>query len=104
MIVCSCNFITSQEIEAVITEFLDLDEWQLITPGKIYHAMKKRGKCCGCFPGVIDIIIRTSQAYHARKQSPQDKVLPFIQRIREEHQRCETVRRLALLRKSQKVA
>lgn len=104
MIVCSCNFITSQDIEDVITGFLDLDEWQLITPGKIYHTMKKRGKCCSCFPGVIDIIIRTTQAYHAQKQSPQDKVVPFIKRIRDEHERCETARRLAILRKIQKAA
>lgn len=104
MIVCSCNFITSQEIEEVITGFLDLDEWQLITPGKVYHAMKMRGKCCGCFPGVIDIIIATSQTYHAQRQSPHDKVVPFIQRIRDEHERCETARRLAILRKIRKAA
>lgn len=104
MIVCSCNFITSQEIESVITDYLDQDEWQLITPGKIYHAMKKRGKCCGCFPGVIDIIIRTTEAYHVSRQSPPDKVVPFIQRIRDEHARCETARRLAFLRKTQKAA
>lgn len=104
MIVCSCNFITSQDIEDLITSFLDVDEWQLITPGKIYHAMKKRGKCCGCFPGVIDIIVRTTEAYHLRKQSPQDKIIPFIQRIRAEHEKCETARRMAMLAKIQKAA
>lgn len=104
MIVCSCNYISSKEIEEVITGFLDQDEWQLITPGKVYHAMEKRGKCCGCFPGVIDTIIKTTEAYHLQKQSPSDKIIPFIQRIRDEHERCETIRRLAALNRLRKFA
>ena len=95
MIVCSCNFIAMQEIEAVIVSFLDDDEWQLITPGMVYHAMAKRGRCCSCFPRVIDTIISVSADYHRRKATPEDKIVPFISRIREEHERCETVRRMA---------
>ena len=52
MIVCSCNVITEKEISDVIISFLDEDEWQLVTPGKVYHAMAQRGRCCGCFPVV----------------------------------------------------
>ncbi len=66
MITCHCNIITHQEIEQVITDMLDADCWQLIVPLKVYHAMEKRGKCCRCFPNVIDIIIRVTEDYHAR--------------------------------------
>lgn len=104
MIVCSCNVIALREIEDVITGFLDADEWQLITPGMVYHAMAKRGKCCSCFPRVIDTIISVSEAYHRRKATPEDKIIPFIARIREEHDRCETVRRLAKSAKMRKAA
>ena len=47
MLVCSCNFITVKEIEDVINALLDEDCWQLIVPAKVYHAMEKRGRCCG---------------------------------------------------------
>jgi len=103
MIVCSCNVIALREIEDVITGFLDADEWQLITPGMVYHAMAKRGKCCSCFPRVIDTIVSISEAYHRRKATPEHEIVPFIARIRAEHDRCETVRRLtksARLRKA----
>lgn len=95
MIVCSCNVIALKEIEAVICGFLDEDQWQLITPGMVYHAMAKRGRCCSCFPRVIDTIVTISADYHRRKATPEDKIIPFITRIRQEHERFETVRRLA---------
>jgi hypothetical protein len=69
MITCHCNHITRAEIEAVVLEFLADDPWQLIVPNKVYHAMSKRGRCCGCFPGVIDIIIATTRQHHAGDQS-----------------------------------
>ncbi|MEQ8400200.1 MAG: (2Fe-2S)-binding protein [Roseitalea porphyridii] len=104
MIVCSCNVIARAEIEAVIESFLECDEWQLITPGMVYHAMARRGKCCGCFPRVIDMIVEASEAYHRRKATPEDKIIPFIRRIREEHDRCETVRRVARTAKMRRAA
>lgn len=99
MIVCSCNVITDREIKEVIIGFLEQDAWQLITPGKIYHAMAQRGRCCGCFPGVIDIIIATTEAWHRDKQTPEAQIIPFILKIRSEHERCETVRKLAQMRR-----
>lgn len=104
MIVCSCNVIALREIEDVIVGFLKADEWQLITPGMVYHAMAKRGKCCSCFPRVIDTIVSVSEAYHRRKATPEDKIIPFIARIRAEHERCETVRRIARTVKPRKAA
>ena len=99
MIVCSCNVITEKEISDVIISFLDEDDWQLVTPGKVYHAMAQRGRCCGCFPGVIDIIVSTTETYHRQKQTPDAVIIPFIQKIRIEHERCETVRKLSRIQK-----
>ena len=39
--------------------------------------MTARGKCCGCFPGVIDIIVETTEHYHGLMQSPAPKVVGF---------------------------
>ena len=70
MITCHCNIITEAEIEQTIIDLLDQDRWQLIVPAKVYHTLSQRGKCCRCFPNVVDIIIRTSDAYHARVATP----------------------------------
>ena len=39
-----------------------------------------------------------------RKATPEDKIVPFIARIREEHDRYETVRRIARAAKPRKAA
>ncbi|MDA4633188.1 hypothetical protein NZA98_19125, partial [Escherichia coli] len=69
MLVCHCNIITQKEIENTITELLDADPWQLIVPAKVYHAMQKRGRCCGCFPTVVETIIKVTEEYHLRHGS-----------------------------------
>jgi hypothetical protein len=95
MIVCSCNVIMKKEIEEVITGLLEKDAWQLITPGVVYHAMKQRGRCCGCFPNVIAIIVETTERFHRGLETPEAEIIPFIQKIRAEHERCETARMIA---------
>ena len=82
MLVCSCNFITDSEIRDVINAFLEEDCWQLIVPGKVYHAMQKRGRCCGCFPNVVDIIVSTTQEFHSKRNSSDEKVVDFMERLR----------------------
>lgn len=82
MLVCSCNFITDSEIRDVINAFLEEDCWQLIVPGKVYHAMQKRGRCCGCFPNVVDIIVSTTQEFHRKRNSSDEKVVDFMERLR----------------------
>lgn len=104
MIVCSCNVIAMAEIEGVITGFLEADEWRLITAGMVYHAMEKRGKCCSCFPRVIDTIIRVTEDFHRRRATPEARILPYIARIRSEHERCETARALARQRRLRRAA
>jgi hypothetical protein len=82
MLVCSCNLITDKDIKEVITSLLDEDCWQLIVPGKVYHAMQKRGRSCGCFPNVVDLIVKTTEEYHAVRQSQGDDVVVFIERLK----------------------
>ena len=95
MMVCSCNLITDKEIKEVITALLDEDCWQLIVPGKVYHAMQKRGRCCGCFPTVVDLIVKTTQEYHATRQSEGEDVVVFLERLRafEEEQKSALIER-----------
>ena len=57
MIVCHCHVITKAEIKEIVYELLDGDPWFHLTPGSVYHALGKRGKCCGCFPSVIDYLV-----------------------------------------------
>ncbi|WP_158598470.1 (2Fe-2S)-binding protein [Notoacmeibacter ruber] len=98
VLVCSCNLITSQEIRDVITEMLDQDPWRLIVPVQVYHAMEKRGRCCGCFPAVVDLIVETTEAYHERLATPAADVVDFIGRLRTKHALVEQKRREARAR------
>jgi bacterioferritin-associated ferredoxin len=90
MLVCSCNFITEKDIRDVITSFLDADPWQLIVPGKIYHAMEKRGRCCGCFPNVVDLIVETTTNYHRALNEPETEREAFLARLRAFEQEQKT--------------
>ena len=56
MIVCQCNILTRGEIESAVERLLEEDPWRLIVPSTVYHAMRQRGRCCGCFPDVVAII------------------------------------------------
>ena len=95
MLVCSCNVIAVAEIEEVITDLLDEDCWRLIVPAQVYHAMNKRGKCCGCFPHVVDIIVRVTESYHRKQESAEAEIISFIDRLKEKHLQCETARLIA---------
>jgi bacterioferritin-associated ferredoxin len=99
MIVCSCNIVTRKDIEQVVVDFLNEDEWQLITPGKVFQAVSARGKCCGCFPGVIDIIVETTENYHTLMNSPAPKVVDLLARIADQRVRMESAKRRAAARR-----
>ena len=92
MLICSCNVISKADIENVIRTFLDEDPWHLITPGKVYHAMKKRGQCCGCFPNVINIIVAEIENFHRDAETPDAEIMPFIARLRSEYQRTQSLK------------
>jgi hypothetical protein len=82
MMVCSCNLITDKDIKEAIVALLDEDCWQLIVPGKVYHSMQKRGRCCGCFPNVVDLIVKTTEEYHAAREFQGEEVIDFIERLK----------------------
>jgi bacterioferritin-associated ferredoxin len=107
MLVCHCNVITDREIERVVIDLLDADPWQLIVPAKVYHEMGKRGVCCGCFPNVVDIIIRVTETYHL-KHGADETALGDIRRrldtIRVRHRRIAGEGRSTGHRKAQRSA
>ena len=82
MLICHCNIITEKEIEQTIVRLLDEDPWQLIVPAKVYHAMAKRGRCCGCFPNVVETIIRVTEDYHARSVTSGADIVSHLDRVR----------------------
>lgn len=83
MITCSCNYLTSADIERAIIEMLVADPWQLIVPGKLFKEMSARGKCCMCFPNVVEIIVKTTERFHSERRSDPAKV---------RHLQCEMTR------------
>jgi hypothetical protein len=83
MLICHCNIITEKEIERAIIDLLDSDPWQLIVPAKVYHYMKKRGRCCGCFPNVVETIIRVTEDYHVRSEAGGVDIVSHLARVRE---------------------
>jgi len=50
VIVCHCNFITKADLEGAVREILKEDPSARLEPQFVYAHLKKRGKCCGCFP------------------------------------------------------
>lgn len=95
MIICSCNILMEEEIREAIRSLLKADPWQLIVPVQVYHEMGKRGKCCGCFPRLVDVIVETTQKFHLDMQTDEQKVIQFISKLKEKHHQCETARMLA---------
>src|SRR5690606_10296663 len=83
MLICSCNIITDKEIEQAIISLLDEDAWQLIVPSKVYHRLAQRGRCCGCFPNVVELIIKVSEEYHRRAGRGDSEVITFLDRVRD---------------------
>lgn len=82
MLVCHCNVITQNEIEEAIIALLDADPWQLLVPAKVYHSLQKRGRCCGCFPNVVETIIRVTEEYHGRAEPAGDEIVSHLDRVR----------------------
>lgn len=95
MIVCHCNLIMKSEIIEVIEGLLDEDSWRVIVPLQVYHEMSKRGKCCSCFPGVVDLIIETTAAYHKRQATPEAEIVWLVDRLQSENKARELARRQA---------
>lgn len=63
MIICHCNVLTKDVILEAIDELIDEERYQLITPGLVYRQLGKRGKCCGCFPQVVGLIVSSLEEF-----------------------------------------
>ena len=81
MLVCHCNIITEKEIEDVVRSFLHDDPWAIVVPAKVYHEMGRRGRCCGCFPNVVDIIIRVTEDYHLQIAQNESELIDIQARL-----------------------
>lgn len=93
MIVCHCNLIRDSEIEEVIVSLLEHDPWRLIVPLQVYHEMNRRGRCCGCFPSVVDIIVRVTAEFHKRQATPESEIISLVERLNAENRAREIARR-----------
>lgn len=67
MIVCHCNVLTQTAITQAVDDLIDEDPYQLITPGVVYRQLGKRGKCCGCFPQVVGLIVHRLEEFQTSK-------------------------------------
>lgn len=56
MIVCSCNVISSREIEAAVEELVASDADVVLTPGLVYESFGCRPKCGMCLQHVVQLI------------------------------------------------
>ncbi len=84
MLICHCNILTEEDIEAAIARLLEADPWGLIVPAKVYHSMGRRGRCCTCFPSVIETIVRVTEAFHARPNGGSaSEAASHLERVRE---------------------
>ena len=66
MIVCSCNVISSAEIEAAVEELVATDHEVVLTPGMIYRAIGCRPKCGTCLNHVVKLMHAHREAIEAR--------------------------------------
>ncbi len=82
MLICHCNLITEAESEQRADCLLAEDPWRLIVPASVYHALQKRGRCCGCFPNVVETIIRVSEEFHSHPGAAESESITFLDRVR----------------------
>jgi len=82
MLVCHCNMITEKEVEEAILQLLRQDPWHLIVPAKVYHTLQKRGRCCGCFPNVVETIIRVTEYFHSGSEASGVDIVSHLDRVR----------------------
>lgn len=106
MIICHCNIISKADIDGVIASLLADDPWIHLTPGAVLHGLNKRGKCCSCFPTLIDVMIVTvdeirngdsphvpifaDQARHAERRRWAERTLTHLRALK--HRRDQRAR------------
>jgi bacterioferritin-associated ferredoxin len=69
MIVCSCNCISSRDIEGAVDARLREDPLQVLTPGVVYRLIGKRPNCGACLSHASRLIQqRVTSIRHARAE------------------------------------
>lgn len=56
MIVCSCNCISSREIELAVDDVISGDPMRVVTPGQVYRSLGKRPRCGVCLTHAASLI------------------------------------------------
>ena len=56
MLICSCNRIDHNRIEAEVDRQLAGDPMQFLTPTRVYKGLGERPRCGGCLPLASEII------------------------------------------------
>jgi bacterioferritin-associated ferredoxin len=98
MIVCSCNRLSDAELKMAVLDMLASDPWQLIVPNKLLHFLASRGKCGFCFKNIVEIIVSTTEEFHASSTATDDKLIALKKQLSEMRQKHE--RWLLLVRQS----
>ncbi len=76
MIVCSCNVISSSEIETAVEGLVAVDPDVVLTPGMVYRAFDCRPKCGTCLGHMAELMHAHRKALRAPSEEPKsvDKV------------------------------
>jgi bacterioferritin-associated ferredoxin len=82
MLVCHCNLISDKDIEAIVLDLLKDDPWQLIVPAKVFREFEKKGRCCGCVPNMVDIIIKVTENYHLQQARNSAELIDVQERLK----------------------
>lgn len=65
MIVCSCNVISSREIEAAVEDLIATDADVMLTPGMVYRTIGCQPKCGTCLRHVVQLMHAHREALQA---------------------------------------
>lgn len=66
MIVCSCNVISSREIESAVEDLVATDADVVLTPGMVYRTFGRRPKCGTCLRHLAQLMHAHREAIQAR--------------------------------------
>lgn len=70
MIVCSCNVISSREIEAAVEDLIASDADVMLTPGTVYRSIGCQPKCGTCLRHVVQLMHAHREALQAPGYAP----------------------------------
>lgn len=56
MIICHCQRISDKDIHAAIDWMRAADPEAIVTPGKIFHSLRKSAVCGGCMKSFVTVM------------------------------------------------